>query len=196
MKQRFFYAFGLIVLGMVAFSALSAKAIVGPPPPPPTTSNGPYYAMPSWDQQLPASTRFIVLSNWGGAAVLDRETGLVWEQSPSTVSPINWGDAQTHCNQLATGGRLGWRLPMLQELASLLDPTQTNPSLPIGNPFSNVQSNVYWSANIQADSTLGPNAWVVTFSQFVTTPFVSVSPRDSPSNFVWCVRGAQGVDAQ
>ena len=28
-----------------------------------TTANGPYYATPSWDQTLPASTRFIVLSN-------------------------------------------------------------------------------------------------------------------------------------
>jgi hypothetical protein len=29
-----------------------------------TTAPGPYYATPSWDQQLPASTRFIVLANW------------------------------------------------------------------------------------------------------------------------------------
>jgi hypothetical protein len=26
-----------------------------------TFQNGPYYAQPSWDQQLPSSTRFIVL---------------------------------------------------------------------------------------------------------------------------------------
>ena len=40
-------------------------------------SAGPYYATPSWNQQLPAATRFIVLTNWASAAVLDRETGLV-----------------------------------------------------------------------------------------------------------------------
>src|SRR5262249_15328144 len=43
------------------------------------TANGPYYAEPSWDQMLPASTRFIVLSNFNSEAVLDRETGLVWQ---------------------------------------------------------------------------------------------------------------------
>jgi hypothetical protein len=49
-----------------------------------------YYANPSWDQQLACTStsncpRFVVLSNWidanfpsGGAAVVDRETGLVW----------------------------------------------------------------------------------------------------------------------
>ena len=30
-------------------------------------TNGPYYATPSWDQQLPVSQRFIVLSNWTDA---------------------------------------------------------------------------------------------------------------------------------
>ena len=33
-----------------------------------------------WSQILPAATRFQLVM--GGAAVLDRETGLVWEQSP------------------------------------------------------------------------------------------------------------------
>ena len=72
-----------------------------------TTANGPYYATPSWDQQL-GSTRFIVLSNWvdanfpsGGAAVLDRETGLVWQRSPST-SLNTWSEAKNLCNGIAT----------------------------------------------------------------------------------------------
>lgn len=46
-------------------------------------SNGPYYAEPSWDQKLPAATRFVVLMDWNNEAVLDRETGLVWEQAPA-----------------------------------------------------------------------------------------------------------------
>src|SRR5437016_8649313 len=87
-----------------------------------TIAAGPYYANPSWDQTLPSSTRFIVLSNLNSVAVLDRETGLVWEQSPST-STLSWDGAQNHCNTLRAGGRLGWRLPTLQELASLVDPS-------------------------------------------------------------------------
>jgi hypothetical protein len=55
---------------------------------------GPYYATPSWDQTLPCTTitncpRFLVLPNMGNAAVLDKETGLVWEQSPNS-SDFSW----------------------------------------------------------------------------------------------------------
>src|SRR5260370_35901588 len=44
----------------------------------------PYFPMPAWDQQLPAAERFLVLQdgNWASAALLDRETGLVWETTP------------------------------------------------------------------------------------------------------------------
>ena len=39
----------------------------------------------TWDQQINGHGRFKVLKEFGGAAVLDKETGRVWEQSPSTV---------------------------------------------------------------------------------------------------------------
>src|SRR4029434_2696444 len=103
-----------------------------------TTAPGPYYATPSWDQQLPASTRFIVLSNWGGAAVLDRETGLVWERSPDSTFTPTWSDAQLGCAAKDVGGRGGWKLPSIQELRSLIDPAAANPALPAGHPFIGV----------------------------------------------------------
>ncbi len=186
MKHKLLHTLGLIVLGLVAFGASPAHA---------TTAAGPYYAMPSWDQTLACDTtatcpRFIVLSNMGSAAVLDRETGLVWEQSPST-NVFAWEDAQGHCNRLTTGGRLGWRLPTLQELASLVDPTVPfpGPTLPAGHPFSNVQSSFYWSATTNAGFT--SVAWGVYFFSGVVTNVGLTN-----SLFVWCVRGGQGVDAQ
>ncbi len=83
MKHALSYTVGIIGLavGLVAGSVLAQ-----------TTANGPYYATPSWNQQLPASTRFIVLANWSNAAVLDRETGLVWERSPGTGT-FDWLNA-------------------------------------------------------------------------------------------------------
>ena len=60
-------------------SVLAAACIMltaGIPASAETVANGgTHYATPSWDQTLPASTRFIVLSNFNGKAVLDRETG-------------------------------------------------------------------------------------------------------------------------
>ncbi len=69
-------------------SILAASiAVVLPAIAPPAlaqVANGPYYATPSWDQSLPVTTRFVVLTNFASDAVLDRETGLVWEKAPSS----------------------------------------------------------------------------------------------------------------
>jgi len=162
-----------------------------------TTSNGPYYATPAWDQKLQCDTqatcpRFIVLLNWGSAAVLDRETGLVWEQSPTTMFTFTWLNAQIHCNQLTVGNRKGWRLPTLQELASLVDgdPANTSsPRLPAGHPFSNVQS-FYWSATTFA--SVAGFAWGVNFNSGNADTF----SKSVTVVFAWCVRGGQGVDPQ
>jgi len=78
-----------------------------------TTANGAYYANPAWDQILPASTRFVVLSNFNSEAVLDRETGLVWEKSPPTTH-YSWYNSLDDCAERAIGGRMGWRLPSAQ----------------------------------------------------------------------------------
>jgi hypothetical protein len=43
--------------------------------------------LPSWSQKLKCENncpRFTVLKSWDNEAVLDKETGLVWEQSPDT----------------------------------------------------------------------------------------------------------------
>src|SRR6266511_6356515 len=119
MKQRLLWTIGLIVLAMIAFATSPGNAQ--------TTANGPYYAPPSWDQTLPVATRFIILSNFASNAVLDRETGLVWEKSPSTIqfpwSSTLFTTAALLCNPLNVGNRRGWRLPTIQELASLVDPS-------------------------------------------------------------------------
>jgi hypothetical protein len=182
MKQILLIVLGLIVVGMVAFTASPATAIngygLGYPP------------IPSWSQTLSAYSRFVVLINMNYEAVLDKETGLVWEKSPST-STFTWYDAQSHCNGLTTGGRLGWRLPTLQELASLVDPTHVNPPLPIGHPFSSVQTEFYWSATTVDSSP--SDAWDMNFYSGTVTKW---SKSDKYLMYVWCVRGGQGVDHQ
>jgi len=129
--------------------------------------------------------RFIVLSSYNDQAVYDKETGLVWEKSPTTAG-LTLSGAHVRCNQLTLGNRKGWRLPTLQELASLVQPGQFNPSLPPGNPFT-VQLASYWSATT---SSLG-SVWFVNFS----LGFTNLADSNT-GNIPWCVRGGQGVDIQ
>ena len=68
------------VLAAFGFAALAVSPAAAQ-----TTANGPYYAVPSWDQTLPAAQRFIVLANMNQEAVLDRETGLVWQRTPGSA---------------------------------------------------------------------------------------------------------------
>lgn len=146
---------------------------------------------PAWSRTLPAAQRFVLVL--GDAAVLDKETGLVWERAPDT-NPGAWMAAQSSCNGKALGGRLGWRLPTLQELASLIDQTQSQPSLPSGHPFSNIQTGPtsnYWSASTIAGNT--GFAWAV----WVGSGVVVFADKTNNTLFAWCARsGHPGPDGQ
>jgi len=183
---------GILVIVTVALAPAVAHAQ--------TTSVGPYYATPSWDQQLPGATRFVVLSNWvdaahpsGGAAVLDRETGLVWQRSPSQPD-IVWLDALDYCNQLTAGGRLGWKLPSIQELNTLNDPTVTTfPFLPAGHPFTFTGALAFWASTTSAFSSA--DAWVGNFVIGIL-PRAFVQGKDGTAAGAWCVRGGAGTEVQ
>lgn len=135
--------------------------------------------------------RFTNLYNFNNAAVLDRETGLVWQKNLNP-NVWDWYSAQNYCNNLYLGGRKGWRLPTLQELESLVDSTKSNPALPIGHPFTNVVSFFYWTATTSAQNT--SNAWLVKMSDGSSE---SDGSKNTSLGFpAWCVRGGQGTDYQ
>ncbi|WP_326543152.1 Lcl C-terminal domain-containing protein [Pseudorhodoferax sp.] len=156
-----------------------------------TVANGPYYATPSWDQTLPVATRFIVLSNLAHRAVLDRETGLVWEREPSNLRYPQVPPAGTfggfyapeRCLSATTGGRMGWRLPSAAELTSLMDPTQATPGLPAGHPFDLGGSLSFWSATRYFPERF-PAAYRTVSSSGVFGAADGLIPIA-----VWCVRG-------
>jgi len=172
-----------------------------------TTAAGPYYATPSWDQTLPCTAlntcpRFIVLSNFNNEAVLDRDTGLVWERSPS---PNLTGTMEYVCTVKATGDRQGWRLPTNAELRSLIDLSQetssdplpgvfppvprpaTAAALPPGHPFIGVlfsNSDFYWTST--------PLRVLVGFEAvgFGRPRVPGGAPADDQFMKGWCVRGS------
>jgi len=142
----------------------------------------------SWDKKIPNTSRFTVLTDFGGAAVRDNETGLVWEQSPETKT-VNWSGARFQCTSRKIGGRMGWRLPSVHELASLVDPSVSpGPTLPAGHPFTNVQAAHYWSATSLAGKP--SRAWNVGFIMGMVHDI-----KTTDNHNVWCVRGGNNADA-
>jgi Protein of unknown function (DUF1566) len=167
--------FGLFVIGTLMLApSVTAQ----------TVANGPYYATPSWDQTLPVTTRFIVLANMNQEAVLDRETGLVWERSPD-ATPDLFFNALFTCWNKNVGGRKGWRMPAVPEIMSLVDANIPfpGPVLPPGHPFLNVQSLGYWASWSRPDA---PTRIAVLMTLGSSTPINS----EDTQRPVWCVRGA------
>lgn len=141
----------------------------------------------TWGEPVDSSVRFTVLASYNFQAVLDNETGLVWERYPDPAARMPWVNAFRYCNTKNVGDRKGWRLPTLPELQSLIDPSQRDPALPFGHPFINVTLNAFRTAT---SSNEGSNlAWVVRLNEgFVDTALRSLDL------WVWCVRGGQGVN--
>jgi len=122
----------------------------------------------AWSNIIPDPTRrFVVLADFengagpGRRAVLDRETGLVWEQTPQ-ITNHTWFDARAQCANKNVGGRKGWRLSSVVELGSLIDPAGVVLALPPGHPFVNIQPGSYWSATTSAENPA--QAWYVVWN--------------------------------
>jgi len=171
---------------LFAIGARASSAFAEPQPNPNRTTD--VSALPqNWSKKLPSASRFTVLSAFGDAAVRDDETGLVWERTLETTE-LSWTDARAACADKDVGGRKGWRLPSISELASLVDPSMTAGStLPLSHPFTNVKTDVYWSATTLAGN---PNsAWLVFFDTGkVTHAFKTITFH------AWCVRGGINAD--
>jgi len=139
--------------------------------------------LPSWHQKIPGANRFeLVLDN---EAVLDRETGLVWQRNTSATL-YTWDKAILYCYNTDIGGRGGWRLPSIEELRTLTDRTRKDPALPLGHSFTNVKSSRYWSSTTHANNT--SLAWHVDFH----FGYVNASYYDkTDSHYVRAVRSGQ-----
>ena len=180
-KRHHRFMLALLAAGLLAGVSMTANSAQA------ASGVGPFFPEPAWDRKLPASFRFYVLTDWNNAAVLDKETGLVWERSPAQTAP--WYTARLLCATLTTGNRRGWRLPSVHELNSLFAPSvlpfQGILALPAGHPF-NIPTAKVWSATLDVAN---PNAaWAVDFNG---DGVVSIIPDLTNTGlWLWCVRGA------
>lgn len=165
--------FAVLSLVLAALATTAAPAAAGAPE--------------GWDKLINSPGRFKVLTQLQSAAVLDKETGLVWERAPSSTL-FAWADVQTLCVGTIIGGRRGWRAPTIWELMSLGDPSQNNPALPPGHPFENVSITVpYWSSSADPDdATRGLQEG---FGSGGGGVIIAVKTNTAGR---WCVRGPGG----
>jgi hypothetical protein len=148
-----------------------------------------------WKVHKP-NPRFAIYSN--GSAnpsddlVWDRQTDLVWERKPNNFRGV-WWSAENHCYESNLGFVLGWRFPTIEELATLIDPTEAvPPALPSGHPFVEViaDGEFYWSSTTNATQDMaGLGVWIADFGSGI----VGVTGKQNLYR-TWCVRGGQGHD--
>lgn len=128
------------------------------------------------------SDRFTVSTD--SYCVTDNLTGLMWVRSPDSVTRT-WQQALDYANNLTLCGYTDWRLPDIKELQSLTDYSQSNPTLPAGPPFINVQLVHYWSST--SCTTYPKYAWVVN----IWNGYVSGYYKSNSYYYVWPVRSGQ-----
>jgi|CXWL01.1.fsa_nt_gi hypothetical protein len=183
MKRQLVLTVSAVVLAMSGGLFLMAGERVAQAAPPDKSKPN-----QSWDENQTGTARFTVLSAFGGAAVRDNNTGLVWEQAPEATQ-LTWAAAAQKCINKAVGGTVGWRLPSVVELKSVQDPSLPQIAVPV-NIFTGVLSAFhYWSATTVAADPL--NAWVVRFDSVET----AYGDKNIGTIQFWCVRGGMNADA-
>jgi hypothetical protein len=148
----------------------------------------------AWVGHTP-NTRFFIYSpssTHDTDLVWDQETGLVWARNANLLGQsFDWLNANTEARtQVKLANRQAWRLPTAEELASLID-TRQDPTLPVGHPFTNVQSGAtnptYWTSTDNENP--GASAWFINFNQ--RAGGIGLGDK-SLQGFVWPVRGGRG----
>ncbi len=123
------------------------------------------------------SSRFVLVLN--DEAVKDAASGLVWEREPDYIFDV-WDRSISRCATKTVGGRQGWRAPSIDEIKTLVDLDQQDPSLPAGHPFRNIKSGIYWTAT--AHPTDDIVAWQLSFFSGQ-----AVTDQKSGTRRMWCV---------
>jgi len=102
---------------------------------------------------------------------------VIWQHALDFVAAMNAGAYESY-------GYNDWHLPNIKELLSLIDWGRSDPALPSGHPFTNVQSDYYWSSTTCEHNSF--RAWCV----IMGNGFVNYGGKAS-NCYVWPVRGEQ-----
>lgn len=109
---------------------------------------------------------FATLTKDGNSVVLDKATGLMWQQGGSDRDMF-LSDAETYVqtlNATRLAGFSDWRLPTVEELASLIEPIGAHENLFIDPRFSAIQT-ACWTSDSTRDFVKLTDSWIVNFLQ-------------------------------
>lgn len=190
MLREWLKAAGFAVLLAIATLALSQAGPLEPSAPPGPTMKTLDEIPPTWSQILPTAQRYVVVMN--DQAVLDKETGLVWDRVSS--GEVVWSTALNFCSQHSRGGRGGWRLPSIAELTSVGSQSRRlDPSAPFDFDCSDGGcvdlDAMHWSSTT---SPLNPEG-AVGFAP--GSGGVAPNAAKDVTLRYWCVRGGYGSDS-
>ena len=103
-----------------------------------------------------------VMDAQGVQVILDHAAGLMWQQN-AAAAQMSWPAAFeyiTNLNRQSYAGYTDWRIPTIEELASLMEPEKTSTKLYLSPLFGTIPL-WCWSAD-RSDSD--QKAWYVSFS--------------------------------
>lgn len=138
----------------------------------------------------------------GDGTVTDTLTGLVWLEDAGCLGTGDWATALDRANHLADGScgladksMAGqWRLPNINELASLVDAWAFNPALSPSAPFTNVDLGTYWSSTTYFGAAT--EAWALRMADGRFMNDGSSNDKLASVASAWAVRGqTQGTGA-
>ena len=107
----------------------------------------------------------------GDGTVTDTTTGLMWQQGEGGY--MDWWDAMDYCENLQLAGYDDWRLPNRNELQSIVDYSEYDPTIDTtffpdtpahvyGDVYVNYWTSTTWAGEVTAGDQIG-DAWVVGF---------------------------------
>lgn len=157
----------------------------------------------SWGAISNDNQRFQILASFNNEAVLDRETGLIWERTLPTTGAFDFEEIRGVCLERTTGGRYGWRPPTIEEAVSLFrvsvdgisNARPPNPTYFVYDPATNPK---FWTT-----SSYAPNPLYMRGYEFSIVGGHDVEGRPGARQTVylktdtaltWCVRGGSPVE--
>jgi hypothetical protein len=108
----------------------------------------------------PCRSRASRFSEMEKTIIGDGCTGLLWQEVRAGLSPIRWQDAVTSIGMIPEIGFGPWRLPTVDELATVVREGGWEPA---ADPLFGVTAQPYWTST-EGSRSPGDSAWVVDFS--------------------------------